>query len=165
MIIQEQDLEKTNKNKIGRPKVLNQKLKDQILLLQLQGLGVRKISNATGISKSSVHRFLREGREVNRLKSDENTITGGVVLAETKSSGEPPTLPDYKVFNIPHSVEITDKKLEEVKAELGYPNIIYVELNAKHQKKCHCHICIRIRKINWLKLKAWADNKFNNNIQ
>ena len=108
---------------------------------------------------------MREGREVNRLKSDENTITGGVVLAETKSSGEPPTLPDYKVFNIPHSSEITDQKLEEIKSELGYPNIIYVELNAKHQKKCHCHICIRIRKTNWLKLKVWADNKFNNNIQ
>ena len=163
MIIQELHLKKINK--IGRPKVLNQKLKDQILLLQLKGLGVRKISNATGISKSSVHRFLREGREVNRLKSDENTITGGVVLADTKSSGEPPTLPDYKVFNIPHSSEITDQKLEEIKSELGYPNIIYVELNAKHQKKCHCHICIRIRKTNWLKLKVWADNKFNNNIQ
>ena len=160
MIIQEQDLEK--KNKIGRPKVLNENLKNQILLLKLKGLGVRKISNETGISKSSVHRFLREGREVTRLKSDKNTITGGVVLAETKPSGAEATPPEYKVFNIPHSSLITDEQLEEIKSELGYPNIIYVDLNAKHQKKCHCHICIRIRKTNWLKLKTWADNKFNN---
>ena len=163
MITQELHLKKANK--IGRPKVLNQELKEQILLLQLQGLGVRKISNATGISKSSVHRFLREGREVTRIKSPENTITRGVNSVETKPSGEQPTLADYKVFNIPHSAEITDQKLEEIKAELLYPIIDYEELNPNHQKKCHCHICIRIRKTNWLKLKTWAEQKFNNNIQ
>ena len=149
-------------SKVGRKTVLTDEIKESIKLLDKEGLGVRRIANEVGISKSSVHRFLREGREVTRLKSDKNTITGGVVLAETKPSGAEATPPEYKVFNIPHSAEITDKKLEEIKAELGYPNIVYEELNPNHQKKCHCHICIRIRKTNWLKLKTWADNKFNN---
>ena len=135
--------------KVGRPKVINSNGMAEILQLSKQGLGVRKISNQLGISKSSVHRFLKENK---------SEATPGPPPPPTFKAEQPK---QYRVFNIPHSAQITDALLEEVKAELGFHDVSYINLIVSHQKKCTCHICIRIRKTNWLKLKSWADQNVN----
>jgi len=135
--------------KVGRPKVINSNGKEQILQLSKLGFGVRKISNQLGISKSTVHRF---------LKANKPTATPEPPPPPTFKAEQPK---QYRVFNVPHSAQITDALLEEVKAELGFPDVSYINLTVSHQKKCRCHICIRIRKTNWLKLKNWAEQNVN----
>jgi len=143
-------------SKVGRKTVFTEEIKQKIIKLSKEGLGVRRIANQVGISKSSVNRFLREGRDVNRIKSDENSITGGVNLVETKASGvaNPNT---STILSIPHSTLITNDLLNNIKHKLGNPDIPFIKLLNNHHNKCSCYLCINIRKKNFLKLKQWAD--------
>ena len=47
---------------MGRTTVLTDDVKEEITRLSREGLGVRRIANAVGVSKSSVDRFLRKHR-------------------------------------------------------------------------------------------------------
>jgi len=153
---------------MGRNTVLTDDIKEKITTLSREGFGVRRIANAVGISKSSVDRFLREGRDVNRIKSDENTITGGVNIVDTPSASAGKVIEKYssklKVFNkVPHALLITDVELEKIKSLLGNPKLNYYQLHIQHQKECKCYSCSMIRKKNWFLLKKWANQNINYN--
>ena len=148
----------TNK-KVGRKTVFTEQIKQKIIKLSKEGLGVRRISNQVGISKSSVDRFLREDREVTRLKNQKNSITRGVNSVETKAtvSATPSTNKTSSLMSVPHSTLITNDLLNNIKHELGNPDIPFIKLLNNHHEKCSCYLCINIRKKNFLKLKQWAD--------
>ena len=94
---------------MGRTTVLTDDVKEEITRLSREGLGVRRIANAVGVSKSSVDRFLRKHREVNRIKIEENTITGGVNIVDT-----PPLEAD----------KVVEKYSSKLKAFNKYPTLI-----------------------------------------
>lgn len=150
---------------MGRTTVLTDDVKEEITRLSREGLGVRRIANAVGVSKSSVDRFLRKDREVNRIKIEENTITGGVNIVDTPPLEADKVVEKYssklKAFNkIPHSHLITDQQIEDLKRLLGNPNLNFYQLHVQHQKECKCYSCSMIRKKNWLVLKTWADQHY-----
>ena len=138
-------------NKKGRPKISDE-IKKVIIKLHNSNLGVRKISNQLDVSKSSVHRVIAEFKS-NPTPLDQATkatvpVAPSAVTATTQTS----------LFkNIPHSHQIDDAMIEQMKSEFGYPNISYYKLMVGHQKKCRCYACSIIRKKNWLQLKKWAD--------
>ena len=118
----------------GRKTVLTAANKGQIILLKKQGLSVRKIADKVGISKSSVSNYLK------------------TTPPETAPTSTAPTIP---IINLPHSHEITDDDIEQLKIDLKYPDIELHSLVKGHQKKCHCYKCCMIRKKNLIALKNW----------
>ena len=116
----------------GRKTVLTAANKGQIILLKKQGLSVRKIAVEVGISKSAVSNFLK-----------------------TASDAVAPVAPTVPLIKLPHSHQITDEDIEQLKQDLKYPDINYHSLIKGHQKKCHCYKCCMIRKKNLIALKNW----------
>lgn len=116
----------------GRKSVLTTENKGQIILLKKQGLSVRKIAVEVGISKSAVSNFLK-----------------------TASDAVAPVAPTVPLTKLPHSHQITDEDIEQLKQDLKYPDINYHSLIKGHQKKCHCYKCCMIRKKNLIALKNW----------
>jgi len=138
---------------MGRPKAITEEIKKQIIAMYKLGHGSRKISDAVGVSKSSVHRFIQgEGIAATARPTEVAPSTeqgAGISRVIKKNSSL------FK--NIPHSHLIDDKMLEQMKASLGYPKISYIEYPSSHQKKCMCYVCTMTRKKNWIQLKVWAD--------
>ena len=95
----------------GRKSVLTTENKGQIILLKKQGLSVRKIAVEVGISKSAVSNFL-------------NTASDAVA----------PVAPTVPLIKLPHSHQITDEDIEQLKQDLKYPDINYHSLIKGHQK-------------------------------
>ena len=123
----------------GRRTVLTAENKGQIILLKKQGLSVRKIADKVGISKSAVSNFL---------------ITAPPETAAVAPTPVEPA-PTIPIINLPHSHEITDDDIEQLKIDLKYPDIELHSLVKGHQKKCHCYKCSMIRKKNLIALKIW----------
>ena len=123
----------------GRKSVLTTENKGQIILLKKQGLSVRKIADKVGISKSAVSNFLKTAPPE----------TAAVAPTPVEPA---PTIP---IINFPHSHEITDDDIEQLKIDLKYPDIELHSLVKGHQKKCHCYKCCMIRKKNLIALKIW----------
>lgn len=151
---------KSMSKKIGRPKI-SEDIKKVIIKLHNSKLGVRKISNQLGIGKSSVHRVIKE-IENNPTPLDLATTEA---TADVETTAPPIETKVKNIIqnksslfkNIPHSHQIDDAMIEQMKSELGYPNISYFKLLVGHQKKCRCFRCSIVRKKNWLQLKKWAD--------
>ena len=133
---------------MARPKAITEEIEKQIIAMHKIGHGSRRISNAVGISKSSVHRYIQS--------------IGITRSAEVSADPAPAKVADkvinkLKIIPIPHSHLINDEMLEQMKAALGYPTIAYIEYAPNHQKKCRCYSCSMVRKKNWIQLKQWAD--------
>ena len=123
----------------GRKTVLTAENKGQIILLKKQGLSLRKIAEQTGISKSSVSNFLKT--------APQETATAPIAPVEPTSN--------IPILDLPHSHQITDEDIEQLKRDLKYPDIELHSLVKGHQKKCHCYKCSMLRKRNLIALKIW----------
>ena len=129
----------------GRRTVLTAENKGQIILLKKQGLSVRKIADKVGISKSAVSNFLK-------TTPPETADVAPVAPVAPTPVEQAPNIP---ILNLPHSHQITDDDIEQLKIDLKYPDIELHSLVKGHQKKCHCYKCSMIRKKNLIALKIW----------
>ena len=78
-----------------------------------------------------------------------------VEVGISKSDAVAPVAPTVPLIKLPHSHQITDEDIEQLKQDLKYPDINYHSLIKGHQKKCHCYKCCMIRKKNLIALKNW----------